>query len=54
MRLALPAEGAVAIETDVDVPADATPGTEVTISVAVTRKTPPASENGLALSVAIR
>jgi von Willebrand factor A domain-containing protein 7 len=54
MRLALPAGGAAAIEADVDVPADATPSTELTISVAVTRKTPPASENGLALSVSIR
>lgn len=54
MRLALPTGGAAAIEADVDVPADATPGTDLTISVAVTRKTPPASENGLALSVVIR
>ncbi len=54
MRLTLPTGGAAAIEADVDVPADATPGAEVTISVAVTRKTPPTSENGLALSMVIR
>lgn len=54
MRLALAAGGAAAIEADVDVPADALPSTELTISVAVTRKTPPASENGIALSVSIR
>ena len=54
MRLALPSGGAVAIETDVEVPADVPPGTEITITVAVTRKTPPTSENGLALSVVVR
>jgi hypothetical protein len=53
-RIPLPAGGAAVVETDVDIPADAVPGTEVTISVAASRRTPPAGENGIAISATVR
>jgi hypothetical protein len=54
MRLALAAGGAAVVEADVDVPADAVTGTEVTVSVAVTRTNPPGAENGVSFSATVR
>jgi hypothetical protein len=54
MRLALAAGGAAVVEADVDVPADAVAGTEVTVTVVVTRTNPPGAENGVSLAATVR
>jgi hypothetical protein len=54
VRVALSAGEAAAVEADVDRPAGALRDTEAAASVAASRVTPPASENGIAVRPAIR